>query len=549
MTDQFVIAESYDTANRETVDWSVSQRRNLRVTDNNNGSYSANSVVFDLATVSNSGKFVSLAESVVCFPVTITVTRPNGSNPVEANKFLAGLKSNHCIVDGISASLSNMPVIGYQKMNPARVAYSLATEWTQDDYARATQWGMAWEDGRAFKYNATNSAYGLKGCSSTSVAGFEPTATDIDEYIAGLEKVKPNQGRKRRQEAMRYGPDTELEALKGIANSKDERQSYMSVNTATSQVFNIDVRVSLAHLDPFFRNAPISKNGLWRIEFYLNIASMTVVLEGGATALGATAKNKKYKTIAVTTSQGYNPLQLGSLATNDCVGAMAVGDLSMSVEMKIGNTGQASCYMDIALLDMSPEAESAYLKESVKTFNYDKCMYQKIQNVTAGNTSNVLLSAGTSRARRLVILPYYMNDNTDASLSDILSPFNSFGAQTLSSPLCSVTDFNILVSGLPLYQTALKFQHQFYDEFKRWTLNNGVDTADINSCMVDLDQYASQYGAIVCDLTKHAESEDDLSKSYSVEFKNNTNLTCSYICMLFYEATISQNVETGQIVV
>jgi hypothetical protein len=265
MTDQYVLAESYDTADSVTVDWSVAARRNLRVTDTNNTNYSSNSVVFDLATVSDSGKFVSLAESVVTFPIQIKVTRANGVGAIEANKFLCSLKSDHCIVDGISASLSNMPVIGYQKMNPARVSYSLATDWSQDDYNRATQWGMAWEDGRAFTYNDANSAYGTKGCSSTSVAAFDPAATDVGEYIAGQAAAKPNMGRKRRCEAIRYGPDSELAKLKTVVNTALERQSYMAVNSATEQTFYINVRCSLAHLDPFFKQAPMSKNGLWRI--------------------------------------------------------------------------------------------------------------------------------------------------------------------------------------------------------------------------------------------------------------------------------------------
>jgi hypothetical protein len=90
---------------------------------------------------------------------------------------------------------------------------------------------------------------------------------------------------------------------------------------------------------------------------------MSIVLEGGATSLGANAKLKKYKTITTTTSQGYNPLQLGSLAANDCIGPMDVADLSMEVAMTVGHGYYSACFMDIALLELSPKAESAYLKE------------------------------------------------------------------------------------------------------------------------------------------------------------------------------------------
>jgi len=551
MTDQFILQDSYDVQEREVVDWSVTQKRFMRVQDTaNSGSYPGSNVVFDLSTVSNSGKFLSLADSTVTFPVNIEVTRPDGSAPVKANRFLACLKNNHAIVDSISATLSNMPVIQSQKMNPARVAYSLATNWSQDDYARAGRFGIAWEDGTKHKINATNTCFGTKGVSNTSVLDYSASADDMAKYMAGVDEAHGNKGRKARCESVRY-PDAKLQTYKTDSASMIERQSFM-VNEATKQVFHINVTCSLAHLDDFFKRAPMSRNGLWRIEFFLNLASMNIVIDGGESVVGAgTAIDKTYKSVETTTSNGFNPISLGALQAGDGTGPMEASDKSMVVKMAIGNDMYPTgCHMDLALYDLAPFAQKAYLAEPVKTWEYEKCLYQHVGSVPKNGFKNLLLSNGTSRARKLVILPYYVNGDTKESPSDLLSPFSSFGSSTLSGLNCTITDFQVTCSGQPLFQTPLKENAlEYYDRFKQWTLNNGHDSAEINSSAVSLEQYKSLYGAIVIDLTKHDQSEDDLSKSYAIEFRNNTEQVCSYLTMIYYSATISQNVESGIIIV
>ena len=273
------------------------------------------------------------------------------------------------------------------------------------------------------------------------------------------------------------------------------------------------------------------------MEFFINTGKFKVDMAA-----------KKYDGLtSMSTSYGFNPIQIG-----DATAWGSDGATSIEVDMAIKNDALKACVIDIPMYELSPTAESSYLSDAVKTFNYNKVLYQKLGVIASDQpTGNLLISSGTSRARKLVMLPCYEYVSVAGNIatSDMLSPNSSFGSGFLSSPFAHVSDFNVIVSGIPLYNTNLNTPVEFFNEFKRETLNNGVDTAVLNASKVDLDQYKTQYGAIVVDLTQNSkEKDDDLSKSYSVTFTNPTKLSCSYLCYLYYEATVSVNAETGQIV-
>ena len=504
----YVLQNSFDVANVPSHDFSIQQRRTLSVTDNNNKNYNANSILFDLATVSNSNLYPSFREAVLEIPLKIEIDTPAGTATYnEARKLIAGLKNGCPLIDGFNVYLSNMPVVGYQRMNVGKVAYELATNWSSDDYVRSKEWGITFEDGTKWDYDAAASV----GATPARVAS-NSQAKDRYDYVNSA------------------GDKTAV--FRDAAVVTKQRVDTFEY-TSTKSTINIIAKVSLGHLDDYFRKCPLTKNSLYRMEFFVNTSSFAIVT--------ATATDKYDTLSSMTTSFGFNPIEVSPYTTWN--GADASGRLitSLMVKASIGHTITA-CELVIPMYELSPEAESSYLSDAVKTFNYDKVLFQKLNSVASTvATGNLLISSGTSRARKLVILPFYDNDLTN--------PFTSFGSGFLSSPFATVSDFNVLVSGIPLFNTNLNTPVEFFKEFKRETLNNGVDDAVLNSSMVDLSQYKSQYGAIVVDLTMNSkEKDDDLSKSYSVTFTNPMILPCSYLCYLYYEATVSINAETGQIV-
>ena len=125
----YVYQNSYDLDSTNVKhNFDIEQRRNLRVTDNNNGNYASNSILFDLATISNSNMYPSWPEAVLTVPITITsifTGADSAANGIaDMHAYVAGLKNGSTtLIDGFNVYLSNMPVVGYQRMNPGKVAY------------------------------------------------------------------------------------------------------------------------------------------------------------------------------------------------------------------------------------------------------------------------------------------------------------------------------------------------------------------------------------------------------------------------------------------
>jgi len=512
----YVLQNSFDVANVPSHDFSIEKRRNLRVTDNNNGNYASNSILFDLATISNSNMYPSWHEAVLTVPITITVDTPSGTANSDLRRYATALKNGTTtLIDGFNITLSNMPVVGYQRMNVGKVAYELATEWSADDWNRSKEWGAVWEDG-------TDINYSTAGTSTKGIPNRPSTSANLKARI---------------KHAVVAASDDIRSVFQQEATDQKRELSKFIPTSATNASIEIMARIPLGHLDDYFRKCPLTKNSLYRMEFFINTSNFSIKMEA----------NEYKELTSMRTSYGFNPLQIGNTDHWESTAATA-----LTVDMAIKNNALKACVLDIPMYELSPTAETSYLRDAVKTFNYNKVLHQKLSVVQKDQpTGNLLISSGTSRARKLVILPCYEYPASGANIatSDILSPTSSFASGFLSSPYAHVSDFNVIVSGVPLFNTNLNTPVEFFNEFKRETLNNGVDTAVLNASMVDLYQYQSQYGAIVVDLTQNSkEKDDDLSKAYSVTFTNSTNLPCSYLCYLYYEATVSINAETGQIV-
>jgi hypothetical protein len=122
------------------------------------------------------------------------------------------------------------------------------------------------------------------------------------------------------------------------------------------------------------------------------MAEITAVLSGAnASAVGADSLNKAYATTTVTTSNGYNPLELGDLQTYDGCGAMVAGQTGFKVTTSIGCTSMSAATMDISLVTLSPEAEQSYLSDPRRTFYYDEVQYVKIDSTPTTEEQSKLL--------------------------------------------------------------------------------------------------------------------------------------------------------------
>jgi hypothetical protein len=201
----------------------------------------------------------------------------------------------------------------------------------------------------------------------------------------------------------------------------------------------------------------------------------------------------------------------------------------------------------MSMVTLDPQVEASYIQDSAKHFAYDEVNVYKINDVASGVDVSQILSASSSRLRKLIMLPYF--SKAGAIPNAMMSPYDGFGSGFLSSPYTSVSNFNVTVSGIPVYANPISHAELFYKNFQEMTLNGGVSSALLNQSMVDIQQYMTQYGAICVDLTKNmSKGVDDTSKNLAIEFQNNSALTCSYLIYVYYEKTIGVDVSSGHLV-
>jgi len=550
--DEYILQESIDLPEEYSFD--VIERRHLQVNDSNLSNYSGNEIIYDLSTVSNSGSYIDWRQTYLQIPLVLQVERANENGGASrADHFCASLKNgNFSLIHSISLTLSNQNIIPIQPNLHGRISYELASNFTEEEAKKAIRFGYQFEDGECSVYGAGEDANGI-GFSCTSVRYND----DADN------EVIQNKGRLERMKAI-IDPvnDAKVAIVNDDATLKLKDVSYRTVGTTSQTVFLINCKIPMDIVHDYFAKCPLTKNSLYSLSVFLNAPVNLNVVATGAVGLVDTPDTKKYKTLTYSTPNGFNPIQLSSAYFGEPM-AMAAGNTSVSAYLSIvnkhpsapafnvankGTTLGTTTSLFVSTVKLSPTMEKQYLFQPEKTFRYEDVIVQKINNVTTGTEVQQIITNNMSRLRKMVILPYHAGDTATAVPNALLNPFDGFAAGYLSSPMMGVDNFNVHVSGVPVYHSNLNKSADFFREFQNMTLNGGAASAT-NGSLVDFKQYLSQYGAIVVDLTRHTESVDDLAKNVTVQFRNNTKLTCSYIVYLYYEKQISINAELGNLVI
>ena len=127
------------------------------------------------------------------------------------------------------------------------------------------------------------------------------------------------------------------------------------------------------------------------------------------------------------------------------------------------------------------------------------------------------------------------------------SPFTTEPATC--SPYCPITNLNIMLSGSCVYQQNKMYSYQNFLEEVRGDGNiNGGLSVGLSSGLINQIMHDSNYGFIVCNLTRHKGEEDSISKSCTLMLTNASQWSLDLLCIIEYEKTISVDVEIGSIV-
>lgn len=519
MADEYVLQTSMDLKGEET--FPVQNVRHLRVVDSQNGSYSTGELNYDLASISNSGMYVDWKQSYIEIPVCIRLLTTNDAGAavnVTPQKLLLGLKNGYfSLIHAMSLTLSNMSVINLQPYMSGRISYELMSNFTQEDADKALQYGFFPDSLESYANVAAPASNGIIG-------GHQDKPENYTEVNST--------SRPKRQELLflEDGANaiyTDTARISGV-------EHISSVTGAGNEVVaRIMARIPMSILHDYFLQCPLTKNSVYSLTVQTNCPS----------TFSHAIDDQKWDVARTpyTTTHGFNPISVGN--ANQFTSAVTNASFELTIARpSAGNFAcpvqQTSLYIHV--MKMSPEAEKQYLAEPVKTFRHMEV--QAVRVPAEPNDANVsrLITNSLSRLRKLVILPFYSDAMT--------SPFTNFASGSLSSPYAHLKNFNVQISGIPVYPQPLNRNTEFYRELLADTLNGGIVHSQVNTCQISEYAYQRLGGAIVVDLSRHDAATDDMAQSVLLEYQYAGKVACELLVYCYYEKEVSINAELGNLV-
>ena len=132
------------------------------VIDQNNGSYSNNQIIMDLASVSNSGKWASWREARLQIPLLVTLGSTFNFSAINSD-FAVGLKNGfHHLISSLNVDYNNSSVVQISNFTNMYISYKLNTTLSVDDLVTiGTQIGFAPDLEQSWRYETAPSTFGV----------------------------------------------------------------------------------------------------------------------------------------------------------------------------------------------------------------------------------------------------------------------------------------------------------------------------------------------------------------------------------------------------
>jgi len=133
MADEYTFASSL--ANQET-EFQFSERQFVYIPDQNNGSYPSAQLTFELAGLSNSGKFIDWKQSFLTIPLVLNVNATAGAFEAASaeNNFAASLKNSvFQLINSMSVEHTNNQIVNLTSFSNLDINYKILNRLSQDE--------------------------------------------------------------------------------------------------------------------------------------------------------------------------------------------------------------------------------------------------------------------------------------------------------------------------------------------------------------------------------------------------------------------------------
>jgi hypothetical protein len=507
------------------------KRENVYVLDQNNGSYTNNQIILDLAALSNSGKWCDWANAYVAIPLLITMVSATDFSAI-ATDFAVNLKNGfHQLVNSVNVEYNNTSVVQVSNLTNMYISYKLNTTLSLDDLTTiGSQIGFRPDGFQSWSYRTVAGSDGIGSCNNVdnfgsinAASAFSGTESNNGYFLRQLDTTFTSG---------QLGVSTLLGGSWQSVSSQFAK-SYTTPATIVGGVcaksWNILATIRLKDISDFFAQMPLTRNAY--IKMYVNLNQSLTTLRFNAPVGGIGSMYINSSDVIVYGGQT-NPLLVASCQANcgmNPFGAIA-GAKTMTLSVSVLNSLDISCPAALArntmltscrlyanLYTMNPLKEEEYLAQRTKTIRY-KDIFQ-YQFLSVQGSFNFLVSNGISRLQEIVLVPLisssYNADSTGAnSFSPLRSPFCSEPASC--SPLQWVNNFNIQISGVNVFTNNEQYGYeQFQNELLGVGSINGAMIDGTSSGLISQTAFYNNYGYLVANVARRL-PEDNSAKSVQI---------------------------------
>ena len=555
----------------------------LNIIDNQSGQYASNQSVIDTSQLSNSNKYMSYREGYLSIPLLLTLCSSKATGNIAAADlapataatsadYSIGLKNWFgSMIHQFTLDLNGTTICQQTPYINMWNSFKLMTTLSWGDVATiGSTIGFYPDDPTSWTYSASATLDGQGVCNNTNQMAFTDVfGTKQNVFQSGGGNV----GFLKRQQFINYDADgvtgsgATMGSLLSAPNCKALWKSHVAKKqnavAATSQgVYQVAINatVYLKHLHSFFQMCPLLKGTFLKMTLTLNNTSCVVNVAadgvmsvtsssnavGGICPIMIASRNGGSGGTALTSVE--DPTVASTFIANVSVGSSCL-DTTLKSDATVYpiTTGGLSpnVVLYVPAYSFNPSFESQYLSSPVKTIKYTDVYQYQVKNVATNGTINSLLTNGIANIKSVLCLPFFSETHTDSGIAPYNSPFDPAGSGC-TSPLCMLTNFNIVVSGQnTIYNTQRYGFESFNNHLKGVGAVNGGQTDGLTSGLIDAQAFEMEYCYHYVDVSRALPVEEQVPKSIQVVGQNLSGRTIDLLCFVEYGVELSLDVLTG----
>ena len=237
---------------------------------------------------------------------------------------------------------------------------------------------------------------------------------------------------------------------------------------------------------------------------------------------------------------------VGNYTLSLAVGATCLNTTQTAIGANVQSAPLSrSIQLYVPAYTFNPIFETSYLSSPIKKVVYtDVYQYQIVNQISAGQTFNNLITNGIANIKSVLVLPFYQT-GSNSSINPIFSPFDPAGAGP-TSPLCLIGNFNVQISGQnAIYNTQKYSYEQYMNQLYGMNAVNGGQTDGLTSGLVSQTDFEMEYCYYYVNCSRMLPVEESVPKSVNILGQNLSAKAIDLFVFIEYGVEVSIDILTG----